>query len=55
VVAESRQNVQRITEGMARWRANIIALDDAMADARRLIAVSRRLRGQSNGAQPEKE
>jgi hypothetical protein len=50
VVAESRQNVQRIKEGMARWRASFIALDDAMAEARQLIAVSRRLYGQSNGA-----
>jgi DNA-binding NtrC family response regulator len=49
VVAESHQNVQRIKEGMARWRANLIGLDDAIADARQLIAVSRRLCGQTNG------
>jgi DNA-binding response OmpR family regulator len=30
VVAENRQNVQRIKENMARWRASFIALDDAM-------------------------
>ena len=49
VVAESHQNVQWIKEGMARWRANLIGLDDAIADARQLIAVSRRLCGQTNG------
>jgi DNA-binding NtrC family response regulator len=43
VISESRQNVLRIKEGMARRRASLIALDDAMADARQLIAVSRRL------------
>jgi DNA-binding NtrC family response regulator len=50
-VAESQQNVRRIKEGMAGWRASIIALDDAMADARQLIAASHRLYGQSDGAQ----
>jgi DNA-binding NtrC family response regulator len=50
VVAESRQNVQRIKESMARWRANLTALEDAVADARQLIAVSRQLCGRNNGA-----
>jgi DNA-binding NtrC family response regulator len=54
VVAQNHQNVQRIKEGMARWHANIIALDDTMADARQLIAVSRQLCRQSNGASPTK-
>jgi DNA-binding NtrC family response regulator len=49
VVAESHQGVRRIKEGMARWRASLIALDDTMAAAKQLLAVNRRLYGQSNG------
>jgi hypothetical protein len=41
VMAESRQNAQRIKDGMAQWRASLTALEDTMADSRRLIDVSR--------------
>jgi DNA-binding NtrC family response regulator len=50
VVAETHQNVQRIKESMARWRANLIALEDAVADSRQSIAVNRRLCERNNRA-----
>jgi DNA-binding response OmpR family regulator len=34
VMAESRQNVQRIKDDMAQWRASLTALEDTMADSR---------------------
>jgi DNA-binding NtrC family response regulator len=50
VVAETHQNVHRIKDSMARWRANLIALEDVVADFRQSIAVSRRLCERNNGA-----
>ena len=55
VMAESHRNVRRITQGMARRRANLIALEDVMADAGRLIAVSRRLCRHGEASDPNEE
>jgi DNA-binding response OmpR family regulator len=50
VIAASRHNIQRIKDGMARWHACLIALDNTMAESRLLIDISRRLCGRSDGA-----
>ena len=50
VMAETRQNIQRIKDSMARCQATLAGLEDVMADSRRLIDVSRRLCGRSDGA-----
>jgi DNA-binding response OmpR family regulator len=55
VMAESRQNVQRIKDGMARWYANIAGLEDVMADSRRLIDVSRRLVDKATAPKPNEK
>ena len=55
VMRESRQNVQRIKQGMAQWQASFIAFEDLRADTEQVIAVSRRLCGQGNGAEPDCE
>ena len=55
VMAESRQNIQRIKDGMARWHASLRALDDTMAESRLLIDISRRLCGRSDGPSPNED
>jgi hypothetical protein len=39
---DSRRNIQQINDGMAWWRANLIALDDELANLRRLMDDIRR-------------
>jgi DNA-binding NtrC family response regulator len=42
VVAGSLRNIQRIKEGMIRWRTSVAGLEDALADSRQLIDDIRR-------------
>lgn len=55
VMAESRQNVQRIKDSLTRRRACLAALDDVMADSKRLIDVSRRLVDKQVAPSPDEE
>jgi DNA-binding NtrC family response regulator len=55
VMAESHQNVERIKEGMARLRANLVGREEAIANSERLIAESRRLVAKAMGSGPSKD
>jgi DNA-binding NtrC family response regulator len=55
VVAETRRNIQRIRDSMARWQANFAGLEDVMADSKRLIDVSGRLCDEATVPSPNEE
>jgi DNA-binding NtrC family response regulator len=55
LIADGRENIQRIKDGMTQWRASLTALEDVLADSRQLLDVSRQLCGKRDRPRPNEK